>query len=280
MKNILSVIALLLACPLFPSKARAVEYIPVTTENTCLLLKVNGKNRLEQTYFGPSIANLAELESVDLEKFSSYSTFGAGHVFEAALRAIQSDGNTSTELGYVASSVRQIDDNTVHTAIELKDDYYNLSVTVHYRAYRQEDILEQWVEIRNGQEKEIRLTDFASSDLSFNASEYYVSHFHGDWANEMNLSEQKLTEGIKIVDSKLGVRAHQFTHPSFLLSLNGPLSDVAGETVGGTLAWPGNFRFCFEVDNANRLRILSGANPYASEYTLAANETQIGRAHV
>jgi alpha-galactosidase len=271
MKNNVFIIALLLVCPLFPAKA--VEYIPVTTKNTCLLLKVNEKNRLEQTYFGTAIKNRSELESVDLENFSSYSTFGTNHVFEAALRAIQSDGNTSTELRYVASSVRNIDDNTIRTTIELKDEHYDLFVTIYYQAYQQEDILEQWIEIKNGQKKEIRLTNFASSDLSFNASEYYVSHFHGDWANEMNISEQKLTEGIKIVDSKLGVRAHQFTHPSFILSLNGPLSDVAGETVGGTLAWPGNFQFCFEVDNANKLRVISGANPYASEYTLAANET-------
>lgn len=213
------------------------------------------------------------MESTDLETFSSYSTFGTNHVFEAALRAIQADGNTSTELGYISSSVKHIDNNITQTTIELKDEYYDLFVTIHYKAYQQEDILEQWVEIKNGQKKNIRLTNFASSDLSFNASEYYVSHFHGDWSNEMNISEQKLTEGIKIVDSKLGVRTNQFTHPAFILSLNGPLAETSGETIGGTLAWPGNFQFCFEVDNYNKLRIISGANPYASEYTLEKNES-------
>jgi alpha-galactosidase len=257
---------------LFFTGASAVEYIPVTTKNVCLLLKVNEKNRLEQTYFGSSVKNIGELTSIDAETFSSYSTFGANHVFEAALRAIQSDGNTSVELGYVASSVKILDDNVIQTTVELKDEYYDLFVTIHYKTYQQEDILEQWVEIKNGQKKSVRLTDFASSDLSFNASEYYVSHFHGDWANEMNISEQKLTEGIKIVDSKLGVRAHQFTHPAFLLSLNAPLAENSGEVIGGTLAWPGNFRFCFEVDNFHKLRITSGANPYASEYTLEKGE--------
>lgn len=252
--------------------AKTVEYIPVTTGNTCLLLKVNDKNRLEQTYFGEKIKNTDEMSSVDLETFSAYSTFGTNHVFEAALRAIQADGNTSTELGYVSSSVKKTDDNIIQTTINLKDEYYDLFVTIHYNAYQKEDIIEQWVEIKNGQKKNIRLTNFASSDLSFNAPEYHVSHFHGDWSNEMNISEQKLTEGIKIVDSKLGVRTNQFTHPSFILSLDGPLSDTSGKTIGGTLAWPGNFQFCFEVDNSNKLRVISGANPYASEYTLAKDE--------
>lgn len=253
--------------------ANAAEYISVQTNNTCLLLKVNDKKRLEQTYFGKRIGNVEEMKDVDLESYSAYSTFGTNHVFEAALRAIQADGNTSTELGYVSSKVEKKDNNIVHTTISLKDEVYDLFVDIHYNAYQKEDILEQWVEIKNGQKKRVKLTEFASADLSFNATEYYVTHFHGDWSNEMNMSEQHLTEGIKIIDSKLGVRAHQFTHPCFILSLDEKMSETSGEVVGGTLAWPGNFKFTFQVDNYNKLRVLSGANPYASEYTLEKGET-------
>ncbi|MDR2085805.1 MAG: alpha-galactosidase [Dysgonamonadaceae bacterium] len=249
------------------------EYIPITTANTCLLLKITDKNRPEQTYFGKNIRNIDELKKLDAETFAAYTTAGVNHVFEAALRAIQSDGNTSVELRYLSSSTEKKDNNLIHTVISLKDEHYDLFVNIHYNAYQQEDILEQWVEIKNEQKKSIRLTHFASSDLSFNVSDYYVSHFYGDWANEMNIDEQHLTRGIKIIDSKLGVRANQFTHPCFILSLNEPAAENTGEIIGGTLAWPGNFRFCFEVDNYNKLRILSGANPYASEYTLEKGET-------
>jgi alpha-galactosidase len=266
-------IACLTALLLGGAFAHAAEYIPITTGNTCLLLKVNDKKQLEQTYFGKNIRDVNELKQLDLETFPAYTTAGGNHVFEAALRAIQSDGNTSTELVYLASSTEKKDSNLVHTAVWLKDAHYDLFVTLHYNAYQREDMLEQWVEINNGQDRSIRLTHFASSDLSFNVPDYYVSHFHGDWANEMNISEQPLTHGIKIIDSKLGVRANQFTHPCFILSLKEPAREHAGEIIGGTLAWPGNFRFCFEVDNYNRLRILSGANPYASEYTLEKGET-------
>ena len=40
----------------------------------------------------------------------------------------------------------------------------------------------------------------------------------------------------------------------------------------GTLGWTGNFSFVFEVDNKNELRVISGINPYASEYSLKPNE--------
>ncbi len=249
------------------------EYIRVTTNNTCLVLKVNDKKRLEQTYFGEKIKNTDEMSLADLDKFSAYSTFGTNHVFEAALRAIQADGNTSTELVYRSSSVENKSNDLVHTVVSLKDEYYDLFVDIHYNAYQKDDILEQWVEIRNGQKKSVRLTNFASSDLSFNASQYYVSNFYGDWSNEMNMSEQLLTEGIKIIDSKLGVRTNQFTHPCFILSLDQPAQEDQGAVIGGTLAWPGNFQFCFEVDNSKKLRVLSGANPYASDYVMEKGET-------
>ena len=267
-KNIITFLSLFLFITSY-----AAEYIPITTNNTCLLLKVNDKKRLEQTYFGKKIQNMEEMKSVDLEKFSAYSTFGTNHVFEAALRAIQADGNTSTELGYISHKIEKKNNDLIHTVISLKDEYYDLFVDIHYNAYQQDDIMEQWVEIRNGQKKNIRLTEFASSDLSFNAQQYYVSNFHGDWSYEMNMSEQKLTQGIKVIDSKLGIRTHQFAHPCFILSLDGPAQENAGTVVGGTLAWPGNFKFSFEVDNSNNLRVLSGANPYASEYTLEKGES-------
>jgi len=251
---------------------QAAAVIPISTNNTCLVLKVNEKNRLEQTYFGNKISNISEMNIVDLQNFTAYSTFGTNHVFEAAFRAIQADGNTSTELGYLSHKTENLEANITHTIVSLKDEFYDLFVDLHYNAYQKEDIIEQWIEIKNGQKKKIKLTNFASSDISFKANEYYVSHFHGDWSYEMNISEQKLTEGIKIIDSKLGVRSTQFTHPAFILSLDQPAAENHGEIIGGTLAWPGNFQFSFEVDNMDKLRVLSGANPFASEYTLEKNE--------
>lgn len=87
------------------------------------------------------------------------------------------------------------------------------------------------------------------------------------------MKEQELSPGMKVIDSKLGVRTHQYTHPCFLLGLQQPVQELSGEVIGGTLAWPGSFRFTFEVNNDGKLRVLSGINPYGSAYTLGKNET-------
>lgn len=62
------------------------------------------------------------------------------------------------------------------------------------------------------------------------------------------------------------------TSPFFMVGMNGPARENEGEVLLGTLNWTGNFRFTFDVDNSNDLRIVSGINPYASEYRLKPKE--------
>ena len=79
-----------------------------------------------------------------------------------------------------------------------------------------------------------------------NLPPYRLTHFAGDWAGECNMSEVELTEGIKVIDSKLGTRATFFAHPMCLLSLNGRMTEDNGEVIGMALAWPANFKLEFE----------------------------------
>ncbi len=67
-----------------------------------------------------------------------------------------------------------------------------------------------------------------------------------------------------MIDTKLGARANMFVSPFFQLALDNPSQENAGEVLVGTIGWTGNFRFTFEVDNKNELRIISGINPYDS----------------
>ena len=131
-----------------------------------------------------------------------------------------------------------------------------------------EDVIEQWVEIVQKEAKPFTIFNYASSMLHFDANRYWLTQFHGDWAEEMKMQENELTSGIKIIDTKLGTRAHMYQTPVFFLSLNEKSDENNGELIAGTLGWSGNFQFLFEVDEKNSLRVISGINPFASEYTL------------
>jgi alpha-galactosidase len=97
---------------------------------------------------------------------------------------------------------------------------------------------------------------------------YWLTQFHGDYKREATLAEEQLFPGIKVLDSKIGVRASRYRMPSFILSLDERAREEEGETFGGSLEWSGSFQLAFEVDWQNRLRALAGINPFAAQYRL------------
>ncbi|MCJ7449273.1 MAG: alpha-galactosidase [Bacteroidales bacterium] len=244
-------------------------FIPVSTRNTDLVFRVNGRDgRLYQAYFGPKLVNSDNLKQMRDAGHLAYATFGTDNLFEPAIRATHNDGNPSLDLKYVSHHFETIGTNVILNRILLKDPEYPFEVTLNIKTFADEDVIEQWVEIKHNEKKPLTIFNYASSMLHFDAGRYWLTQFHGDWAEEMKIQESELTAGIKILDSKLGTRAHMYQTPVFLLSLNGRSDENSGEVLAGTLGWSGNFRFLFEVDEKGSLRVISGINPFASEYTI------------
>lgn len=108
--------------------------------------------------------------------------------------------------------------------------------------------------------------------IYFESERYFLNEYSGDWAKEAQMSTQQLQFGKKIIDTKLGSRAAMHAYPFFQLGLGQEVHETQGKVVVGTIGWTGNFRFTFEVDNVGNLRVISGINPYASNYELKPNE--------
>jgi alpha-galactosidase len=243
--------------------------IATGTLNTDLIYKVNGRDgRLYQSYLGAKLTNSAALGQTRDAGHPAYATFGTDNLFEPAIRMTHNDGNPSLELKYVSHNTEKPDPNVTVTHILLKDPEYQVEVTINIKTYLAEDVIEQWVEIVQKEAKPVTIFNYASSMLHFDAFRYWLTQFHGDWAEEMKMQENELTSGIKILDTKLGTRAHMYQTPVFFLSLNDRSDENNGELIAGTLGWSGNFQFIFEVDEKNSLRVISGINPFASEYTI------------
>ncbi len=250
----------------------AQKLIHVETKSTSLVFSVQD-SKLKQAYFGTKLSQLDDLTKNGTIIFDAYSTFGTNEVNDIALQATHADGNTSTEIVFEdVNVVKEEDNNITKTTIRLKDNYYNFQVDLIFKAYYNEDMIEQWTEIIHEEKGSVTLYNYASSQLSFNASSYWLTQLWGELENEMNLKETELTQGIKIIDSKLGARAAKFATPSFFLSLNEPSNENSGEIIGASLAWPGSFKLGFEIDNYQDLRVLTGINPFASQYILEKGE--------
>lgn len=272
MKLILTSLILLLVT-LFTEAQQSSVQIVVNTKNTSLVFKVGKDQRLYQSYFGHKLTNSADLAGIPNPVHLAYPTFGTDNLFEPAIRVTHNDGNPSLELQYVNSETEKTDENVSITRIKLKDPQYAVAVTLSLKAFYNENVIEQWVEIQHHEKDPITLYNYASSTLHFDAKKYWLTQFHGDWAQEMKMQESELTSGIKIIDSKLGTRAHMYQSPNFILSLDNKSDENNGEVIAGTLGWSGNFQLLFELDEKNSLRVIPGINPFASEYSLAPGKT-------
>lgn len=252
--------------------AAAQTVIPVETDRVSLIYRVGDDGRLYQTYLGEKLRHAAD--AVHLPNLGeAYLTHGMEDYFEPAVRILHNDGNPSLLLKYVTHEVKPLQPGVAETVIVLKDDKYPVEVKLHYIAYAADDIIKEYTEIVHQEKKAVTLYNYASSLLHLSAGRYFLTEFAGDWAHEVGMTETPLAFGKKMLDSKLGSRANLLCSPFFLVSLDEKANENAGSILFGTIAWTGNYRFTFEVDQYNRLRILSGINPYASEYALQPGET-------
>lgn len=245
--------------------------IVIETKNTALVYKIGFQNKLVQVYFGKKLNNPLEYEMLN-SRNEAYKPSGLDNLNEPAIRMLHNDGNPALGLTFSKTETTKENQNVSTTIIFMNDDKYPVDVKLFFKTYFNEDIIETWTEIIHQEKKPVLLTNFASSMLSFNERDYWLTQFHGDWAKEMIMQESQLTSGVKIIDSKLGTRANKFQAPMFFLSMNNPSTETEGDVMAATLAWTGNFQFVFEIDEVNSLRVLAGMNPFASEYHLKPGE--------
>ncbi|MCM1107698.1 MAG: alpha-galactosidase [Clostridium sp.] len=262
-------LAALLCCTQWLTAAER-QHIRVSTDKTDLVMEVGTDGRLRQTYLGASIGT-ADLEAT-APLTEAYLTHGMEDYFEPSIRVLHNDGNPSLLLTYKAHQVNTPAPGVKETVITLTDEKYPVTVDLHYVAYQHENVIKTFTEISHKEKKPVTLYNYNSGQLTLDARRYFLTEFSGEWAYEANMNEQELFYGKKVLDTKLGTRANMFCSPFFMLSLNEKQSENSGDVVLGTLGWTGNYRYTFEVDNKNMLRVLAGINPYGSEYSLNPGE--------
>lgn len=249
----------------------------IECSNISLVLKKDLKSHLSIVYFGKKFYGSEKLLDKHFqnrpdtdEEFipQLYPAYGGRNYLEPILKLSHADGSQTCEMLLDSIKQSKLDSNIYRTEVFLKDKVYPLSTVITIDAYWNENVITQQVKIINDEQGKITLERFYSSYLPFSESKYFLTHFNGTWANEMQCNEDVLTQGTYSIETKKGVRATQSENPSFMLSLNSKAQPTSGEVVLGTLAWSGNFKINFEVDECNSLHILSGINPFASSYQL------------
>jgi alpha-galactosidase len=256
--------------------------IPIETKDNALVVQASGEQDLSIIYFGKKMINPTEYENVagvyrqtkdESGVFNAaYTPSGSRNLMEPAITVTHADGDNSLDLKYISHTVEKISNDISLLSVVLKDPAYKFEVTLLYKSYFKENVIEQWSEITHQEKGNVVLHKFASANLYLKAGSYWLRQYHGNWGHEMQPEEAKLTYGIKTLDTKLGTRANIYMPSVFMVSLDKPATENEGDVLYGALEYSGNFKIDFELDAQNNLRLIAGINNYASEYNLKPNE--------
>ena len=231
--------------------------IAIETQNTALILKVAKNGLLYQSYLGTKLdASAYNALSKETERtfvindgnpllnlrHEAYPTYGTNNLFESAIRMTHNDGNPALELIYVNHQTKKLDSNTTETSIKMKDPVYPVEVALHYKAFYNENVIEQWTEIVHREKKPVTLYNYASSMLHFDAHKYWLTQFHGDWAKEVRMQESELARKRSGPELDLSV-SKGFGDDFWLFSRNIDLSVFLGSAVVSLLLLAIGWRF-------------------------------------
>lgn len=250
------------------------EQVSVNTKGMSLVFDVENGKPAQYLYFGTKLnnADLQNLTVADNGRMDVYPAYGLNTPAEAALAMRHSDGNLSTALVAVGSSVSQEANATV-TTIHLKDPAYNIQVDLKYRAYKDVDMIEAWTEIKNGEKGTVTLTSFASAMLPIRRGDVWMSHLSGTWANEAQVQNEKLASGEFVIRNTDGTRPSHTDHAEVMFSLNGKGLENTGDVIGAALVYSGNYKLKTVTDDTEYHYFFAGINSENSEYHLKKGET-------
>lgn len=273
MKRFLEVLgaALLLGAP----KVSAWEgQVIISTPNTSMVLHANDGEDLRQDYFGAKLTDMRQLKEAGSDfNFAALPAFGTVDMIHLpALQVQHTDGDLNLELTVTDYSSYDDRNAVVHT-FTMQDQLKPVTIKVFYKAYQTVDMIETWTEIVNNEKGCITLKRFDSGHLTLRRGDVWLTHLHGDWCAEAQITQEPLTPGVKVIRNTDGARNAHCDAPEFIVSLDGEPQESLGRTIGAAFCWSGNYEIRINTNNKKEHHIYAGIDPQSSEYVLDGGET-------
>ena len=212
---------------------------------------------------------------------ATYSVFGSDGVFEhkdpnrwGGLAVTHADGVVSTELKADKAETVADGSGATHLVFSYRDTVYPFFVTQHFRAFEDCDIVETWVELRNGEPAAVKIPrmDSLALFLPLAANDFYVQSMTGEWDAEGALVETRVGRGqIVSLQSRTGVRSAIGNNPTFMVSFGEPAGENSGRVLAGALAWSGAWEINLHHDAADGFEVTAGAACVNGAYVLDTN---------
>jgi alpha-galactosidase len=148
----------------------------------------------------------------------------------------------------------ELDDGSLHTAIQLDYPPDHLVLELHMIAYAESALIEQWVVVHNNGENSVRIERVDSFLLEIPTAIYELISYTSGWGLEFEEVRQPLT-GETLLETRKG-RSSNDRHPWFALVRSG------GNVLSASVMWSGNWVFRFEPRAEGGFQISGGLHDW------------------
>lgn len=256
----------------------------IQTENSSYFMGIDDDGVLRHIYYGEKIENVDDTEfeigGIDGvapmgKKFpikQEYITREKMLFAEPCIFTEFSDGTKDLQLVYKSHNITKTE-NGEKLAINLKDKFYNIEVTLNYIAYTGLDLIGKNSVITNYDEKPVVLKKMKSGTLypTWNRP-MRLTHLAGMWGKEYQKLQINLQQGKFTIDNTRGNCASHQHIPFFMLD-EGDATETNGKVWYGLLHWSGDFKIDFEENYEKQLSVTAGINDFDCCITLEKDKT-------
>lgn len=214
-----------------------------------------------------------------------YPVYGTTDYRHPAIELLQENGSRISEFQYdsyeiidgksklsgLPATYTESEGEAQTLRIFLKDALTGAKLALLYTIFDEYSAIARSAYIENAGEKNLHVLNMMSLSLDLPDKDYEWMQLSGAWSRERYIKNRTLEQGITAIDSMRGNSSHE--HNPFLALKRHNTDENAGEAIGVSLVYSGNFRMQAEVDTHDVTRITAGINPEGFDWKLEPGES-------
>ena len=177
----------------------------------------------------------------------------SGPVYQGPVSLIQANGEMGLEFIYRSHTDVEEEKGIHHLTFQLQDRVLPIGFELHLRAYAAENVIEQWMVVKNDTDQPLHIRRLDSAYWPGIAKDgLFLEWYDNHQGREFGRPEQeKLAKGIRLLESRDGNRHTQGPAPFFVLGFGDLPDENKTPCMIAALMWSGNTKICFDI-NANQ----------------------------
>jgi len=150
--------------------------------------------------------------------------------------------------------------------IDLLDATSGLTATVRLTIFRDHGAIARSITVRNGGSTPARITTLMSASLDLLDGDWELISLHGAWSRERHVVRAALLPGRQVTESLRG--SSSLEQSPFLALVRPSTTEAAGEAIGLSLVYSGDFLADAQLDLYSTVRLRLGLHPDSFEWLL------------